>query len=159
MEDLQQLTKRLAALPLRHPERRAASVEVMRLLQAERGWLDDAAVAEAAEITGLSTTEIEELATFYSLIFRRPVGRHILRVCDSVCCAMQGAQDCMDHLARRLGVEAGRIALDGKLTVLPSICLGLCDQAPAALLDGEPVAPLNHEKLDEILDRLAREKS
>jgi len=158
MADLKQLTERLAALPLRHPERRAASVEVMRLLQARRGWLDDAAVEEAAGITGLSTTEIEELATFYSLIFRRPMGRHVLQVCDSVCCAMQGAQECMAHLGQRLGMEAGRLALDGKLTVLPNICLGLCDKAPAVLLDGEAIAPINNEKLDEILDRLAREK-
>jgi len=155
--DLKRLMTRLEKLPAHHPGRRAASVEVMRLLQTRHGWLDDAAVEEAARITSLSTTEIEELATFYNLIFRHPVGHHVLQVCDSVCCAMQGANECMAHLRRRLGVNPGGIALHGKLTVLPNICLGLCDRAPAALLDGEPIAPVNNEKLDEMLDHLGHE--
>jgi NADH:ubiquinone oxidoreductase 24 kD subunit len=130
----------------------------MRLLQAERGWLDDTAIRDAAAITGLSPTEVEELASFYSLIFRRPVGRHILQVCDSICCAMQGAQSHLAYLRQLLGAEEGTPALDGRLTVLPNICLGLCDKAPAALLDGEPVAPVSNVKLDEILARLEQEK-
>jgi len=156
-DDLQRLKAHLEQLPPRYPERRAAIVDVMRLLQQKYGYLSDEAVCEAARITGLSATEVEELATFYSLIYRHPVGRHVLRICDSVCCAMQGANEQIEDICHRLGVEPGQIALDGKLTVLPNICLGLCDRAPAALLDGEAIAPVSTKTVDALLDQLRDE--
>ncbi|AKH39127.1 MULTISPECIES: NADH-quinone oxidoreductase subunit NuoE [Nitrosomonas] len=152
--DRQTLQKHLAQLPVTHPERRAAVVPLMQSIQAERGHLDDRGVEEVAQVTGLSTTEVEELATFYSLIYRHPAGRHVLRVCDSLCCSLQGADRLLEAAEQYSSVSLGKISPDGAFSVLPSICLGLCDQAPAALLDGEAVGPLNEAALQVLLRRL-----
>ncbi|MDX1251564.1 MAG: NADH-quinone oxidoreductase subunit NuoE [Gammaproteobacteria bacterium] len=157
MSKLQELEKHLAQLPPAHPERRAAVVPAMQALQTERGYLDDAAVEEVARLTGLSATEVEELATFYSLIYRRPVGRHVLLVCDSLCCAMNGGKQLLTRVEQMSGVSLGEVTADGALSVLPSICLGLCDRAPAALVDGEALGPLDEFALAALLQRLQGE--
>lgn len=155
--DRQALQKHLAQLPPIHPERRAAVVPLMQSLQAERGHLDDRSVEEIAHVTGLSTTEVEELATFYSLIYRHPAGQHVLRVCDSLCCSLRGADRLLTAAEKYSGVSLGKVSPDGAFSVLPSICLGLCDQAPAALVDGEAVGPLNEAALEALLRRLQEE--
>lgn len=153
----QELQNFLAQRPSTHQERRAAAVPTMRALQIERGYLDDAAVEEVAHLTGLSTTEVEELATFYSLIYRCPVGRHIIQICDSVCCSMRGAEELLVAAEKYSGVSLGAVTADRALSVLPSICLGLCDRAPAALVDGEALGPLDEVALEVLLRRLRGE--
>ncbi len=153
----QVLQKHLTQFPVTHPERRAAVVPMMQSLQAERGHLDDRSVEEVAHVTGLSTTEVEELATFYSLIYRYPAGRHVVRVCDSLCCSLRGADRLLKTAEKYSGVSLGEVSPDGAFSVLPSICLGLCDQAPAALVDGEAVGPLDEAALQALLRRLQEE--
>ena len=87
--------------------KREAAVDVMKELQAHYGWLTDEAVVEAAELLGLSTLQVEELATFYEMIYRRPVGRKVIHVCDSISCWCACCDDIMAHLKVRLGVEPG----------------------------------------------------
>lgn len=154
MKRLKELQKDLTHLPSTHPERRAAVMPAMQALQAEFGYLDDAAIAVVAQITGLSTTEVEELASFYSLLYRCPTGRHIIQICDSVCCSIQGADQLLLAAEKYNNTPLGAVTPDGLLSVLPSICLGLCDKAPAALVDGEALGPLNDESLRALLQRL-----
>lgn len=153
----QQLEAHLAQLPPDHPERRAAIVPAIQVIQAERGHLDDAAVEEVAHLTGLSAIEVEELATFYSLIYRHPVGRHVLLICDSVCCTMKGGDRLLAAAKKSAGVSLGKVSANGAITVLPSICLGLCDRAPAALLDGEAIGSLDESALENLLQNLQGE--
>lgn len=157
MSILKELQKDLINLPPTHPKRRAAAIPAMQALQAELGYLDDAAIEKIAQITGLSTTEAEELATFYSLIYRRPAGRHIIRICDSVCCSMRGADQLLTAAEQYIRTPLGTVTPNGALTVLPGICLGLCDKAPAALVDGEALGPLNNASLEALLQRLQKE--
>ncbi len=154
---LKGLQKDLLHLPRTHPKRRATAIPAMQALQAELGYLDDAAIKKITQITGLSTTEVEELATFYSLIYRRPTGRHIVRICDSVCCSMRGADQLLTAAEEYIRTSLGTVTPDGALTVLPGICLGLCDKAPAALVDGEALGPLNDASLKALLQRLQKE--
>ncbi|SES86496.1 NADH-quinone oxidoreductase subunit E [Nitrosomonas marina] len=158
MTDIDTLQKDLANLPPDHPDRREAAVPAMLSLQSETGYLDDAAIEKIAEVTGLSSTEIEELATFYSLIYRCPTGRHIVQICDSVCCSMRGADQLLTAAENYLGAPLGGLASECAPTVLPSICLGLCDKAPAALVDGEAAGPLNRTLLETLLKRLQTEE-
>ncbi|WP_172592409.1 NAD(P)H-dependent oxidoreductase subunit E [Nitrosomonas supralitoralis] len=154
---LKELQENLLHLPPTDPKRRAAAIPAMQALQAELGCLDDAAIERIAQITGLSTTEAEELATFYSLIYRRPVGRHIVRICDSVCCSMRGADQLLIAAEKYIRTPLGTVTPNGALTVLPGICLGLCDKAPAALVDGEALGPLNNVSLEALLQRILQE--
>lgn len=131
--------------------RAAASVEAMRIVQESRGWISDEALADIAGYLQVSTSYLESLATFYSLIFRRPVGRHVVMVCESVCCWMEGSEDLMAGLSDRLGVGPGGTSADGRFTLLPVVCLGACDQAPAMLIDGRLHGRVGPDHLGSIL--------
>jgi|UniRef100_A0A7C3V0D0 NADH-quinone oxidoreductase subunit E len=149
----QSLEKQIAAAE--HP--REQVINVMYLLQKHYGYLSDEAVQVAAELLGLTTLEIEELATFYDFIYREPVGKFVIHVCDGVVCWMFHEGSVFDYLCQKLGVCAGEITKDGLFTVLPTACLGYCDHAPAMLINGVFYGSLTPERIDEILEKLRTE--
>jgi NADH-quinone oxidoreductase subunit E len=129
----------------------AAAVEAMRIVQDARGWVSDETLTAVAEYLNVSPSCLESLATFYSLIFRKPVGRHVIMVCDSVCCWMEGSEELVAHLGERLGVGLGGTTDDGRFTLLPVVCLGACDQAPAILVDWQLHGSVGSDDLESIL--------
>jgi NADH-quinone oxidoreductase subunit E len=135
-----------------HP--RELVVDVMFALQEHYGHLTDDAVAETAALLGMTTVEVDELATFYPFIYREPVGRYVIHVCDSVVCWMGGHEALQDHLMRRLGIAMGETTADGLFTLLPVCCIGYCDRAPAILINKKVYGELTPEKLDNIIERL-----
>ena len=139
----------------RYPSRRAAISEALMIAQEKRGWVSDETLAEVAEEVGISTASAESVATFYELVYRKPVGKHVILACDSVSCWIRDGQSIIDALKARLGIELGGTTGDGLFTLLPAACLGLCEQAPALMIDGEPYGNLTVEKLDAILDRIS----
>jgi NADH-quinone oxidoreductase subunit E len=130
---------------------RAASIGALRAVQAHRGWVSDEALVEVAGMLGLSPAELESVATFYSLIYRRPVGRKVLLVCDSMVCWSLGAESLLAYLERRLGVQAGETTADGEFTLLRVACLGDCDHAPCLMLNQVQVPNVDEAVLDRIL--------
>ena len=130
------------------------AVDVMMALQGYYGYLSDEALEEAAGILGMSTLELEGLATFYDFIHRRPVGKYLITVCDSVVCWLHGHESIVDYLSQALGIQMGQTTSDGLFTLLPTSCIGACDRAPAMLVNGELLGPLTPAKLDEILKSL-----
>jgi len=142
---------RIEAEIARYPSARAALSEALMIVQEGRGWVSDEALGDVALALGLSPASVEAVATFYELVFRRPVGRHVILVCDSVSCWLRGEESVMAHLVSRLGIQPGQTTGDGLFTLLPAGCLGLCEQAPAMMVDGVPYGSLSPEKVDEIL--------
>ena len=138
-----------------HP--RELAVDVMFALQRHYGYLSDEALEAAAQLLGMTPLELEELATFYDFIYREPVGKYVLHVCDGVVCWMNGYGRIIDYLAKRLGIRIGETTEDGLFTLLPTACIGYCDLSPAMLVNGRPYGPLTPEKIDEILE-MFREK-
>ena len=132
---------------------REAAVDVMKELQSHYGWLTDEAVGEAALLLGLSPLQVEELATFYEMIYRRPVGKKVIHVCDSISCWCACCSGIMEHLSERLGVEPGGTSADGMFTLLPCCCMGMCGDSPAMSVDGNPYGKLTPDLVDEILER------
>ncbi len=135
-----------------HP--RELAVDVMLSLQRHYGYLNDEALEEGAKLLGMTPLELEELATFYDFIYREPVGRYVLHVCDGVVCWMNGYDWIRDYLCNKLGVDPGETTKDGMFTLLPTACIGYCDLSPAMLVNGRPYGPLTPEKIDDILTRL-----
>lgn len=130
----------------------------MYALQRHYGFLTDEALREASDLTGLSTLELDGLATFYDFLYRDPVGKYVIHVCDSVICWACGYETVMKYLLRKLDVEPGGTTPDGMFTVLPAACLGYCDRAPAMLINGRVYGELTTGKIDRILQRLREEE-
>ena len=133
---------------------RELALDVMFTLQRHYGYLGDEALEEAAHLLGMTPLELEELATFYDFIYREPVGKYVLHVCDGVVCWMNGHPSILDYLCRKLGVGVGETTEDGLFTILPTACIGYCDLSPAMLVNGRPYGPLTPEKIDGILEML-----
>lgn len=132
-------------------DRRAACIGALRAVQASRAWVSDEAMREVAEMLNMTPAELESVATFYSLIFREPVGRTVLKVCDSVVCWALGAESRLAHLERKLGIKAGETTPDGEFTLLRICCLGDCDHAPCLMVNDRQVGNVTEEVLDRIV--------
>lgn len=129
----------------------AAAIEALKVVQARRGWVSDEALVAAAAVVGVSPAAMEAVATFYNLIFRKPVGRHVIMVCDSVSCYLCGYDGIKKHLTEKLGIEYGETTADERFTLLPICCLGDCDKAPALRVGDDLHDNLSPERVDEIL--------
>jgi NADH-quinone oxidoreductase subunit E len=137
----------------RYEQKRAACVEALKIVQRHRGWVSDEALIAVADFLEMTPAELDGVATFYNLIFRKPVGKHIILVCDSVSCWIMGYERILQHLQDRLGIVFGETTADGVFTLLPIVCLGACDQAPAMMIDDELYGNLDPAKIDEILTK------
>jgi NADH-quinone oxidoreductase subunit E len=149
-EQLEPLQQKIASSD--HP--RELAVDVMFALQKHYGYLSDEALEEGAGLLAMTPLELEELATFYDFIYREPVGRYVLHVCDGVVCWMNGHQPIVDYLCLKLGIRVGETTQDGLFTLLPTACIGYCDLSPAMLVNGRPYGPLTPDKVDEVLNTL-----
>ena len=138
-----------------HPREKA--IDVMFELQLHYGYMSDEAMYEASEMLGMTTLELEELATFYDFIYRSPVGKYVIHVCDSAVCWMHGHQSVIDYISARLNVKMGGTTADGLFSLLPVCCIGYCDRAPAMLINRRVYGHLTPEKIDRILQRLKDE--
>jgi NADH-quinone oxidoreductase subunit E len=137
---------------LKHVERpEAAAIEALRVVQKKRGWASDASLRDVAAQLNMTPAELDAVATFYSFIFRKPVGRHVITLCDSMVCWSLGHDGLYKLVSGKLGIEYGGTTTDNRFTLLPASCLGACDRAPAMMVDDELHGPVDMDKLDEIL--------
>ncbi len=134
-----------------YPTKRAACVEALKIVQKDRGWISDESLRDVASYLDMTADELDSVATFYNLIFRRPVGKHVILVCDSVSCWLMGYPAIRQRLIERLGVDLGETTPDGQFTVLPTVCLGDCDHAPVLMVDEDLHHDLKAEHLDPLL--------
>lgn len=116
---------------------RAASIEALKIVQKARGWVPDGACDAIGAILGIPASDVEGVATFYSQIFRVPVGRHIIRVCDSMTCYIGGHESVLDSIRNEIGIAPGQTTADNRFTLIPVCCLGNCDKAPALMIDDD----------------------
>ncbi len=136
-----------------YEQKRGGCIEALKVLQRRRGWISDQSLAELADFLEMSVDDLDSVATFYNLIFRKPVGRHVILVCDSVSCWATGCEQILDYLAETLGITLGQTTADRRFTLLPNACLGACDHAPALMIDADLHGDLRRQKIDEILAR------
>lgn len=145
--------ERIAAVA--HP--RELAIDLMFAFQSRNGYLNDAALETGASMLGMTPLELEELATFYPFIYREPVGRYVIHVCDSLICWMNGYEKIADYLCRTLDIPVGRTTADGLFTLLPVCCIGYCDRAPAMLINKKVYGSLTPERIDTIFEKLRQQ--
>jgi NADH-quinone oxidoreductase subunit E len=137
----------------RYPDRKAVAIDAMKIVQQHRGHVSDEAICDIAEMLGMTPADLDGVATFYNLIYRKPVGRHVVLLCNSVSCWIMGYERLRRQLSGRLGVELGGTTPDGRFTLLPIVCLGTCDHAPAMMVDADLHRDLTPEGAEKVLER------
>ncbi len=136
-----------------YPQKKAACIEALKVIQKYRRWVSDESVNDLAQIMDMKPDEVDSVATFYNLVFRRPVGRHVILVCDSISCWVMGFNTVLDKLKTKLGIELGETTPDDRFTLLTIPCLGTCDRAPALMIDDDLHRDLTPGMIDEILEK------
>ena len=149
VQEKQLIDKAISAVPVK----KAAGIEALKIVQENRRWISDESLKDIASYMDISPEELDSVATFYNLIFRRPVGRHIILVCDSISCWVMGYENILQQLSHKLQIQPGETTTDGKFTLLPNCCLGTCDCAPALMIDNDVYRNLTTEGLDDILKK------
>jgi NADH-quinone oxidoreductase subunit E len=137
------------------PYKKAAVIEALKIVQQHRGWVSDESVEAIAGYLEMSPAEVDSVATFYNLIFRKPVGRHVILLCDSISCYVMGYKELYGALSKKLSIKFGETTTDKRFTLLPNCCLGCCDHAPAFMVDEDLYQDVKKEQLEEILNKYA----
>ncbi len=135
------------------PTKQAVCIDALKIVQKHRGYVSDEALEDLSVELGLTTVELDNVATFYNLIFRKPVGKHVIMVCDSISCFIVAGETVMNYIVAKLNIQPGQTTSDGMFTLLPTVCLGHCEQSPVMMLDWEIIGNLTPEKIDMILEK------
>ena len=136
----------------RHPRKSAACIEALKIAQAHHRWISEERLNDVARLLHMTEEELQSIASFYSLIYRKPVGRHVIHLCDSISCWVTGYRELARCLKEKLQIDFGGTTADGRFTLLPICCLGACDKAPCLMIDDETLTNVNRESLDEVLN-------
>jgi NADH-quinone oxidoreductase subunit E len=116
------------------PYRSAVAIDALKIVQAHRGWVSDESLQAIARHLDMSAEELDGIATFYNLIYRRPVGEQVILLCNSISCWIKGCDKLQQKLTEQLGVGLGETTPDNRYTLLPVTCLGACDKAPVLMV-------------------------
>lgn len=138
----------------RYPQKRAALLPALWLVQEQQGWISTDSMEYLAKLLDLTPAAIYETATFYTMYNKMPIGRHHIQVCNSVCCSLRGSEQTVSYLKKKLGVEVGETTADGKFHLSTVECLGSCGTAPMMQINNDYYEDLTEEKIDQILKEL-----
>ncbi len=130
---------------------KAVAIDALKIVQRHRGYVSDEAIQDLAGFIDVVPAELDAVATFYNLIYRKPVGRHVILTCNSVSCWVMGYERVRAALKESLDVDLGGTTPDNRFTFLPSVCLGICDHAPAMMVDEETYTDLDETRIGDIL--------
>ena len=139
-----------------YPDAQSALLPALYLAQQDYcGWLPEQAFDEVAEVMGMPPTQVAAAATFYTMLNKKPVGRHLIQVCTNISCSLLGAEHLLSYISHKLGIEVGETTGDGRITLLEVECLGSCGTAPMMQVDDAYHENLTEEKVDQILASLS----
>ncbi len=138
-----------------YAQKQAVCIDALKIVQRHRGgWVSDEALHDLAEFLEMSPEDLDGVATFYNLIYREPVGRHVIMLCNSVSCWVMKYNEVRARLNEVLGVDFGGTTPDGRFTLLPTVCLGICDHAPAMMVDEDTYTDLLQDgRIEEALGK------
>jgi NADH-quinone oxidoreductase subunit E len=154
-EALRKIDREVAKYPA--DRRRSAVMAALSTAQDEKGWLSTEVMDFVAHYLGMPPVAVYEAATFYNMFNLRPVGTYKLAICTCLPCGLHGALEAADHLKQRLGIDFDETSPDGMFTLKERECMGACAMAPVLLVNDKRMCDyMSHEKLDALIDELAR---
>jgi NADH-quinone oxidoreductase E subunit len=140
----------------RYPIKRAAIMPTLWLAQEQFGWLSHEVLEHVAGLLDLSPAFVASVASFYTMYYKQPIGRHHVQVCTNLSCALVGADRIVDCLRRRLGIDIGETTPDGRFSLSEAECLASCGTAPMMQINDDYWENLTPERTLEIIGRLAQ---
>ncbi len=150
------LKNRIEKIVEKHETNLSALLPVLREVQNEQGWLSNESMLEVSETLGLPPSSVQNVATFYTMYFTDPVGKHVIWQCRTLSCALRGAEHLEHYLCEKLGIEIGETTEDGKITLMEAECLASCGTAPAILVDDKLYENVSKSMIDEIIENLKK---
>jgi len=132
------------------PYRSAVAIDALKIVQKHHRWVSDDSLKALADYLDMSAAELDGIATFYNLIYRKPVGEKVVSLCNSVTCWIKGYDKLQKHISRELDIGLGETTKDDRYTFLPVPCLGACDRAPVMMVGEELHQDLDEKKLSQI---------
>lgn len=138
----------------RYPSKRSALIPALYIVQREHGYLTPEGIEYVAKLIGLTTAQVTEVATFYLMLFTKPVGKNILWVCHNLSCTLCGAEEIISRLESNLKIKVGETTADGKFTLMRQECLASCDTAPVMQVNEDYEENLTLSRVDAILEKL-----
>jgi NADH-quinone oxidoreductase subunit E len=147
-----ELRQRMEALAGRFPSRLSALIPILYLVQQQDGYVTPEGMALAAEVLGTTPAYVDSVASFYTMLHRQPVGRHVLQVCRTLPCALMGAEEVIAYLQNALAIHPGETTKDQLFTLETVECLAACHVAPLMMVNDAYKVRLDRAKLDTILD-------
>ncbi len=143
-ERMQPYQAQIEELWRRYPVKRAVLLQVLWLVQSEFGWVPRIAIEWAAEVSAVSAVHAYGVVEFYTMYKQVPAGRHLVQVCQTMCCLLQGSEPLIEHLEHKLGVACGGTTKDGLFTLVRVECLALCGSGPGVMIDDQAIGPAPH---------------
>ncbi len=150
----EQIKKRLEEVIARYPQKSAALLPMLHVVQQEVGYISSAEEKQVADLLEIKPIQVREVVTFYTMYNRQPVGQYHIQVCSNLSCSLLGAQTLIDYLKEKLGIELGETTEDKKFTLTTVECLGACEHAPCMMVNYDYYGDLDKKTIDEILDNL-----
>ncbi|MDX2192826.1 MAG: NADH-quinone oxidoreductase subunit NuoE [Gemmatimonadales bacterium] len=148
--------RRLEALFPKYPTKQACLLPALWIVQEERGWISEPAMAEVAQVLGLTPAYVKGVVTFYTMYHRHPTGRHVIQVCTTSPCGLCGAEDTLRALLRESGCgELGATSPDGRFTIVEVECLGACGFPTPVIVDEDFVESVSPATVPALLARYA----
>lgn len=153
-EEIAEINAELAHIPI--PA--GAAIDALKIVQAHRGWVSDESLKAIAQHLDMSAAELDSIATFYTLIFRRPVGEKVILLCNSVTCWMKGCDKLQQNISEHLSINMGETTADNAYTLLPMTCLGACDKAPVLMIGDDLYEDVNPQSVAKLFYKGAVEQ-
>ena len=149
-----QLLDKINDIISKHETKQSALIPVLREVQNNYEWLSADSMEEVAGILDLPPSGVQNVATFYTMFFTKPAGKHIVWICRTLSCALRGAEHIEHHLCKKLNLNTGDTTEDGAITLMEAECLASCGTAPVMLVDDTLHENLTREKVDSIIENL-----
>ena len=116
-------------------ERKSAILYALYLVQYQQGYISGASMRFVAEQIGCTAADVEDVVSYYTMFYTRPVGKYVVNVCRTLSCALLGAERVTEELSAKLGIQPGQTTPDGTFTLMEVECLGACDRAPVVMVN------------------------
>ncbi|MBI4264764.1 MAG: NADH-quinone oxidoreductase subunit NuoE [Acidobacteria bacterium] len=133
-------------------QRKSAILYALYLAQGRQGYLTAAAMRHVAQQIGCTAAEVEDVVSYYTMFFTKPVGKYVINVCRTLSCALRGAERVTEELRAKLGIAPGETDADGMFTLIEVECLGACDCAPVVMVNDDWHEHLTPERVSQFID-------